>query len=331
MDGRKYWAQLLFTSRNLARLIWVHAKERHEESEELGKSDVLSKLAALQLLNAFACALKHRLRFEPSTEYPDLAPLLCNVKTLASEADQAALRERKASPWKTTGQHLGLSFAESNPRKLIKRAKDNLGNTPLEILTYLSSYFENLYTNQTMIIGTHQVQATAMLASLTDVLSGTERVVNTPLPVAYSISISQITWAYVLTLPFQLVKYLGWVTIPGTMLAGYIILGIAQIGRELENPFGLDVNDLPLDAYCQELASEIDALTSQPPPTDNATWMRDGGAKVLWPFSVMEYKGWEGRSLEDIRAALKLRSGSREVKIERAGTMMHSHDLTNES
>jgi predicted membrane chloride channel (bestrophin family) len=50
---------------------------------------------------------------------------------------------------------------------------------------------------------------------LTDVLSGTERVVNTPLPIAYSISISQITWAYVLALPFQLVGYLGWVTIPG--------------------------------------------------------------------------------------------------------------------
>ncbi|KAK5167712.1 uncharacterized protein LTR77_007411 [Saxophila tyrrhenica] len=331
MDGRKYWAQLLFTSRNLARLIWIHVQERHGESEELGKADVLGKLAALNLINAFAVALKHRLRFEPSIEYPDLAPLLCNVKTMAGDADQAALRERKVSSWKSAGQHLGHSFAESNPRKLVKRAKENLGNTPLEILTYLAAYFENLYTDKNVTIGTHQVQATGLLASLTDVLSGCERVVNTPLPVAYSISISQITWAYVLTLPFQLVKYLHWVTIPGTMLAGYIILGIAQIGRELENPFGLDVNDLPLDAYCQELANEIDTLTSQPPPLDNAQWMRDGGAKVLWPFSGMEYKEWESRSLEDIRAALKLKSGSRDVKIKRAGTMLASHDLTNES
>ena len=54
----------------------------------------------------------------------------------------------------------------------------------------------------------------------------------------YSISISQITWAYVLALPFQLAGPLGWVTIPGTILGGYIILGLAAIGRELENPFG---------------------------------------------------------------------------------------------
>jgi ion channel-forming bestrophin family protein len=214
-EGRKYWAQLLFTSRNLARLIWVHVQERHAESAELGKEDVLSKLAAMNLLNAFAVSLKHRLRFEPSTEYPDLAPLLCNVHTFAGDADQTALRERKVSSWKAAGQHLGLSFAESNPRKILKKAKDNLGNTPLEVLAYLSAYFENCYTNKTVVVGTHQVQATNMLASLTDVLSGTERVVNTPLPIAYSISISQITWAYVLALPFQLVGYLGWVTIPG--------------------------------------------------------------------------------------------------------------------
>jgi predicted membrane chloride channel (bestrophin family) len=113
-------------------------------------------------------------------------------------------------------QHLGVSFAESNPRKILKRSKDNLGNTPLEVLTYLSAYFENCYTEKTITVGTHQVQATNMLTSLTDVLGGCERVVNTPLPVAYSISISQITWAYVLALPFQLVGSLHWVTIPGS-------------------------------------------------------------------------------------------------------------------
>lgn len=329
-EGRKYWAQLLFTSRNLARLIWVHVLERHEESEELGKADVLAKLAAMNLLNAFAVALKHRLRFEPSTEYPDLAPLLCNVYTLASDADQAALRERKQSSWKSAGQHLGVSFAESNPRKIVKQAKDNLGNTPLEVLTYLSAYFENCYTDKTVVFGTHQVQATNLLSSLTDVLSGCERVVNTPLPVAYSISISQITWAYVMVLPFQLVGYLNWITIPGTILAGYIILGLAQIGRELENPFGQDVNDLPLDAYCQELATEIDTLTSQPAPLDNTRWMRDGGAKVLWPFSNMEYREWEQRSLEDIRAALKLKAGSRDTRLKRAETLVASGDHAHE-
>ena len=116
-EGRKYWSMLTLTSRNLARLIWVHVQERHEESADLGKADVLQKLSALNLINAFAVSLKHRLRFEPSTEYPDLAPLVSNLHTLAGDADQAALQQRKVSSWKSTGQYLGISFAESNPRK----------------------------------------------------------------------------------------------------------------------------------------------------------------------------------------------------------------------
>nr|POE65600.1 upf0187 protein [Quercus suber] len=244
----------------------------------------------MNLLNAFAVSLKHRLRFEPSVEYPDLQPLIAHLNTLAHEADQLDLRERDSSRWKAIGRYLGLPFAESNPRKLVKRAKDNLGNTPLEILTYLSAYFESVFQNKTLNVGCNQSQAMTLLSALGEVLAGVERVVNTPLPIAYSISIAQITWAYVLVLPVQLVRLLGWVSIPGTILAGYVILGLAQIGHELENPFGQDVNDLPLDAYCHEIASDIDALTSRPPPLKTDEWMAHAGAKVLWPLNSLEFK-----------------------------------------
>ena len=101
---------------------------------------------------------------------------------------------------------------------------------------------------------------------LNEVLIGVERVLQTPLPIAYSIAISQITWVYVMMLPFQLWDDLQWVTIPGCIFGAYIILGIAAIGREIENPFGHDVNDLPLEDYCNEVANDIDIITSSPPP-----------------------------------------------------------------
>ena len=40
-DGRKYWAQLSFTSQSLARIIWTHAKEREGEQ---GKDDLMAKM-----------------------------------------------------------------------------------------------------------------------------------------------------------------------------------------------------------------------------------------------------------------------------------------------
>lgn len=67
------------------------------------------------------------------------------------------------------------------------------------------------------------------VATLNEVLTGTERVLETPLPAAYTIAISQITWVYVLLLPFQLFSYLGWITIPGSI--GNHILMLSLLGN----------------------------------------------------------------------------------------------------
>lgn len=132
---------------------------------------------------------------------------------------------------------------------------------------------------------------------------GVERVLQTPLPIAYSITFSQITWAYVMLLPFQLWDDLRWVTIPGCIFAAYIILGIAAIGKEIENPFGMDVNDLPLEAYCEELACDIDTITATPAPHPTA-FMRSASNMPMWPLSTKGWDSWSGRTKQDIREAL---------------------------
>ena len=83
-EGRKYWSQLIFVSQNMARTIWYHTAEREGE---LGKEDLLNKLSALNLLNAFACSVKHRLRFEPGIDYPDLRDRIEYLDTFARAAD----------------------------------------------------------------------------------------------------------------------------------------------------------------------------------------------------------------------------------------------------
>lgn len=145
------------------------------------------------------------------------------------------------------------------------------------------------------------------LASLNDVLTGTDRILNTPLPVAYSIAIAQITWVYIIILPFQLYNYLGWVTIPGSICAAYIILGILLIGREIENPFGNDVNDLPLDHFCQQLASDVDTISATRKPR-MSDYVNNRDNMVLFPISASGYEAWAGRSEKVIRRELKLKT-----------------------
>jgi hypothetical protein len=138
---------------------------------------------------------------------------------------------------------------------------------------------------------------------MNEVMVGVERVLQTPLPIAYSIAISQITWVYVMMLPFQLWDDLRWVTIPGSIFAAYIILGIAAIGREIENPFGMDVNDLPLEAYCEELEMDLDIIMSQPAPRPE-DFMKKSINMPIYPLSHSGFGDWLERPKHEIREAL---------------------------
>lgn len=130
---------------------------------------------------------------------------------------------------------------------------------------------------------------------------------TTPLPIAYSIAISQITWVYVFLLPFQLYSSLGWITIPATVAAGYIIVGLLFIGREVENPFGQDVNDLPMELYCAQIAQEIDIITSKR-KRPNSEWIETLDNKVLWPLSQSGWNVWMQRGEAKLREGLKTKT-----------------------
>lgn len=145
------------------------------------------------------------------------------------------------------------------------------------------------------------------MSALNDVLTGTERVLTTPLPIAYAIAISQITWVYCILLPFQLYQNLGWVTIPATVAAGYIILGLLLIGQEIENPFGQDVNDLPLENYCAQIAAEMDIIAAKRKPR-SAEWIETIDNKVLWPLSQNGWNVWMHRGESKLREALKAKT-----------------------
>jgi ion channel-forming bestrophin family protein len=145
------------------------------------------------------------------------------------------------------------------------------------------------------------------LGVLNDVLTGTDRVLNTPLPIAYTIAISQITWVYVVLLPFQLYQTLVWVTIPATIAASYIILGILFIGQEIENPFGNDVNDLPLEAFCDQIEADLDIMAAHAMHLgDNvAEHFESAENRVMHPVSSAPYTSWAQRSEARLRETIK--------------------------
>ncbi|KAH7406884.1 Bestrophin, RFP-TM, chloride channel-domain-containing protein [Phaeosphaeria sp. MPI-PUGE-AT-0046c] len=302
MEGRKVWSRLNIVSSTLARNIWCHAKEREGE---LGKQDLLAKVSFLNLLVAFAVSLKHKLRFEPYTQYDDLEDLVSHLDTFARSAGTPNRTLNEITTWRKV--KFLLRLAEPNPRAELKQAKRSLGNLPLEILGYMNAYVQTIVDNGTFPLASTQSKAIHNIESLDDILVTADRILNTPLPIAYTIAISQITWIYVITLPVQLVKQLGWINVPVTLISAYIILGFAAIGNEIENPFGIEVNDLPLELYCGQIASDIAIISSKPPPgLDEYAFHSDN--KPLYPMSSAGPNFWPDADVKDLREALRTRA-----------------------
>ncbi|MEB3295607.1 MAG: bestrophin family ion channel [Synechococcales bacterium] len=210
-EGRKCWGTLIINTRNLARQLWIAIQEQNPPDRQ-------EKIAALQLLEAFAWATKQHLRQEPMGE---------QVTRLVS-------------------QHQNLQLQETS-------------NRPLEIAFWLGDYLQQQYQKQR--IDSYQMTAmTQLLDRLVEALSGCERILRTPMPLAYAIHLKQLLLIYCLALPFQLVKDCGWFTVPLVIVVSFTLLGIEEIGIEIENPFGRDANDLPLDAICETISRNIHDL-----------------------------------------------------------------------
>jgi putative membrane protein len=93
--------------------------------------------------------------------------------------------------------------------------------------------------------------------ALVDITGACERIKRTPIPHSYGFYIQLFILAYVGMLPFLLIDKYGYYTILAVMMAAYALMGIEMIASEIEEPFGLDANDLPLDQMSQTIRLNV--------------------------------------------------------------------------
>ncbi len=98
---------------------------------------------------------------------------------------------------------------------------------------------------------------------LVDYLGGCERINSTPLPFAYMVHLRRVLILYCFTLPFALVEPFGWLSVLDTLGVAYTFFGIEEIGVEIENPFGNDLNDLALEDLCAKIARNVLSLSGR--------------------------------------------------------------------
>jgi ion channel-forming bestrophin family protein len=122
------------------------------------------------------------------------------------------------------------------------------------------------------LIDSHQLQSLDQnVQLLIDYCGACERIRSTPLPFAYAVHLRRALIVYCFTLPLALVQKYGWETVPVTLMIAYVLFGIEEIGVEIEDPFGSDVNDLPLEKICETITANLGEITGATPSEASTT------------------------------------------------------------
>jgi putative membrane protein len=159
------------------------------------------------------------------------------------------------------------------PRSHYLKLKD-MHNPPLEVAFWISDYLQQQYRCDRL--NTHQLTALQeLLNMMVDGLGGCERILKTPIPLAYAIHLKQLLLLYCLSLPSQIIDQSGWWTPILVAMISFTLFGIEEIGIEIENPFGHDANDLPLDAICTTIRRNIEDLMTLTPTNLDPSIVRD--------------------------------------------------------
>jgi putative membrane protein len=109
------------------------------------------------------------------------------------------------------------------------------------------------------------------LNKLSDIIGGCERIASTPIPYTYNILLHRTVYIYCFLLPFGFVETTVWITPFVIVFIAYTFVALEAIADELEDPFGIQPNDLALEAMAEMIEktlAEIDneKIEAIPPP-----------------------------------------------------------------
>ncbi|KAJ7063119.1 Bestrophin, RFP-TM, chloride channel-domain-containing protein [Mycena amicta] len=266
----------------------AHVKGKTPTSEVTAHQLHRRKKEALYLCLSFVYATKHYLRGEDGMHWDDYRGVL---PASFVRADEIGFNTQHTSPGGSyaattmTKSTDTLNKGDATKRVRPKRSKHDVASasTPLLGGTHRTVEFHPFADDASMPLPlalAHEITRilflfrregfletvgpagtnamTGLVQSMTDQMSSMERVANTPIPISYGIHLKQCVTLYLFALPMTLVKELGWAMIPLVTVVAFTFMGIEGIAQEIEDPFGNDYGDLPLDRYCRDLKEEVE-------------------------------------------------------------------------
>ncbi len=130
---------------------------------------------------------------------------------------------------------------------------------PNLIAKSLYAKINSLYANKDLT-GEQLIILNDELKSFTDSCGACERIKNTPIPYSYNIFLKKMIFLYCISLPIFFGSEFGYTTVAITIIVLYVFASIELIAEEIEDPFGEDDNDLPLDDICNRIKTNLNEI-----------------------------------------------------------------------
>ena len=162
-----------------------------------------------------------------------------------------------------------LHFEEEQHREYIAQ----VGHKPNIIILYMYDKLQALYQNGT-ITGEQFFILDKEAKAFSDHMGACERIKKTPIPYSYNMYTKKFIFVYSLTLPLAFIPHFGYWSALVVGFVFYILVSIALIAEEIEEPFGTDFNDLPTHRISIAIRTNLEeilvASDARPPISSSA-------------------------------------------------------------
>ena len=135
--------------------------------------------------------------------------------------------------------------------------------TKVHLPNYISSQIQSLIQDRFRrgdITGEDLLNLKTHTQAFLDVAGACERIKKTPIPFSYNVYLKLYITVYTLVLPFGLIPDFGYAGILIIMFIFFAFIGIELMAEEIEDPFGLDCNDLPLADIAHTIKQNVHEL-----------------------------------------------------------------------
>ena len=152
---------------------------------------------------------------------------------------------------------------ESTIPSALKKGWEEADHKPNYILQQMTQMIHKAYQSKTIDGDQLRILENEM-QELINILGACERIRNTPIPFNYALHIKRVVLlTFSMMLPFAFLDNTDedikaiYIVVPIVMLVFYTMVGLELIAEEIEDPFGYDDDDLPVDELCAKVEANI--------------------------------------------------------------------------